>query len=111
MRYEGVVEHEKLLDRMVQAKAILIASRDEPLPLVAIEAFMLGKPCIISNSCGIATYCNNKNAIFFESGNAEELANVLGKLLRGEFDLKSLSTGARQLFEDEFKVFDSRKFY
>lgn len=111
LRYEGVVEHEKLLDRMVQAKAILIASRDEPLSLVAIEAFMLGKPCIISNSCGIATYCNNKNAIFFESGNAEELANVLGKLLRGEFDLKSLSTGARQLFEDEFKVFDSRKFY
>ena len=42
-------------------------------PLTLIEAMSMGKICIVSDSIGFRTYCNEKNSILFKSGDVEEL--------------------------------------
>ena len=42
-------------------------------PLTLIESMASGTICIVSDSIGFITYCNDKNSIIFKSGDVEDL--------------------------------------
>ncbi len=66
-------------------------SQIEGGPLTLIEAMSMGKICIVSDSIGFITYCNEKNSIIFKSGDTNDL-------------LKSISIGANLSKEDKENI-------
>ena len=109
------VPHESMLDRMKQADYLIIPSRKEPMPTVAVEAMMLGRPCIISDICGVTDWLENgKNALFFKAERADELAERIRNAINmDETVYSNLARSGRAIYEKEFSedVFRERIAY
>ena len=58
--YLGELSREKIFDLYSKTDVIIIPSRRDSLPLVATEAMMLKKPCIISDAIGTMGYVRHK---------------------------------------------------
>ena len=75
------------------------------MPLVATEAMMLKKPCIISDAIGTMGYVRNKyNALVFQSENSEELACMISWCLENKEELKIIAENARKTYEAWFTL-------
>ena len=78
-------------------------SREDPCPLVVIDAFMHSVPVIISDHVGQKELITNgDNGYIFESKNVSELASVLEKIIINKDNLSELQQKSRQLFENNF---------
>jgi len=64
-------------DYMVNAKAVLLSSNYEGLPLSLLEAMALHVPIITTKYDGYEEYFNNQNAILVERNSEEDLARAL----------------------------------
>lgn len=82
---------------------LLCPSREDPYPLVVIDALMHGCPVVISDHVGQKDLIKNgTNGYVFESENAQELAQVLQKILLSDA-LEKMSLAARKTY---LKYFD-----
>jgi glycosyltransferase involved in cell wall biosynthesis len=113
VRIRGSVTHDKMLKVIAEADYIIIPSRKEPMPTVAVEAMMLGTPCIISNVCGVTYYMENeKNALIFNAGDPLSLSKRLerGIEIAGKEEYEMMRKAAREKYEVEFEdsVFEER---
>lgn len=117
-RYEEVscqdaVAHAEMLRIIGEADYLIVPSRKEPMPTVAVEAMMMGTPCIISDICGITHYLKDgKDAVFFRSESVESLAGQIEKALVMPDDERytEMAAAARLVYEREFTtaVFEER---
>lgn len=74
----GIYDHIQMQEAYRMADIVVIPSRQETLSLVAMEALMYGKTCIISDVCGITNYLQDKeDSIFFTAGNIDSLRQAL----------------------------------
>lgn len=64
VRIWGTMPHEELEKLYSQITAVVVPSRDDILPIVAVEAMMNYKGCIISENNDIAHYVHENNAGF-----------------------------------------------
>ncbi len=72
------IPHDEMLKVIAKSDYVIIPSRKEPMPTVAVEAMMLRTPCIISDICGVADFLKDgESAIFFESENAGMLSSCI----------------------------------
>lgn len=98
----GREEIDKLLD---QSDILVCPSREDPMPTVAAEAMMHGVPCLISDTTGTAKYLRNSvDGIVFQSGNTEQLREILCKCMKGSYNLEQMGKNARQIFENHFSM-------
>lgn len=62
-------------------------------------------PCLISNTTGTARYLRDDlDGIVFQSGNAEQLGDVLSKCIQGYYDLERMGRNARRVYEKYFSM-------
>jgi glycosyltransferase involved in cell wall biosynthesis len=54
LRWEGPLPPSRTLERMGQASALVLPSVDEPYPMSVLEAMSVGRPVVITTSCGLA---------------------------------------------------------
>ena len=54
IEYLGLLSHRDLLALIAASDVLVCCSRDEPFPLVVLEAAMLGRPSIVSTNVGTA---------------------------------------------------------
>lgn len=109
--YLGELSRENLFEVYSATDIVIIPSRRDSLPLVATEAMMLKKPCVISDTTGTAKYIRHKyNGLIFESENREELAEMIGWCLKNKEELKQIAENARKTYETWFtmKIFGER---
>lgn len=103
--YLGELSREKLFEAYSGTDIVIIPSRRDSLPLVATEAMMLKKPCIISDATGTARYIKHKiNGLVFESENKEELAERICWCLKNKDSLKLIAENARKTYEEWFTM-------
>lgn len=84
---------------------VVVASRQETVSLVAVEAMMMGKVCIVSDHTGIAEYIEHgKNGFVFRSENVEELKEQMLWCYEHQECLKEIGENARKTYEDNFSM-------
>lgn len=83
----------------------VIASREETMSMVATEAMMLGKPCIISDVSGMAAYVKDyRNGFKFEADNVKELVKRMRWCMNNTEMLKKIGEEARATYESNFSM-------
>lgn len=84
---------------------VVVASRSETLSMVAVEAMMMGKVCIVSDQTGIAEYMEQgKNGFVFCSENVEELKELMLWCYLHRERLKEIGENARRTYEQNFTM-------
>lgn len=77
----------------------VVPSRDDPAPLVVLEASMLEKVSIISKNTGSNFIFNNSiNGFIFDTGNSEQLKNIMMKIIDDPKILESMGKEARKMY-------------
>lgn len=93
-------EYEKM---MAEFDAIIVSSRDDPLPLVAIDAMSLGKPLIISSSTGTSHYLtHNCSALIAEQNSSEEISRLIMDLAASSDMRSKIGQGGRLIYQKYF---------
>ncbi len=101
--YLGELSRKRLFELYSETDVVIIPSRRDSLPLVATEAMMMKRPCIISDTIGTAKYIRQKyNGLVFENENREELAKTICWCLENQSTLKEIAEHARQTYETWF---------
>ena len=123
------VPHDVMLRIIAGSDYMVIPSRKEPMPTVAVEAMMLGTPCIISDICGVTDFLKDgESALFFPAGDDEKLTEVIEsavsnisseiyenisiqarQVYENNFGLETFQSGIHELFESEHAESASRK--
>lgn len=97
------MKHEKIMQLIFDSTAVLVPSRDDPLPVTATEALILGKPCIVSTHTGTASYIEDGiNGLLFENENYDELMQKMVLVLNDAELSKKIGQNGRKLYEKEF---------
>ena len=103
--YMGELSREKIFELYRQADAVIVPSRRESMSLVTTEAMMLKKPCVISDSIGMARYVIHKiNGLVFKNEDAVELASLISWCLENGEELEKLGENARKTYEKWFTM-------
>jgi glycosyltransferase involved in cell wall biosynthesis len=101
----GEVNHNKCLRQMAASDIILVPSRDDPLPFVTLDALWLGKTLVCSAATGTSTYLQEgKSGLILRENTPEEIGSVLARLINDRQLRKTLGTGARRVYEQNFTV-------
>ena len=97
--------HEKILEMYGKVDALVVPSREETLSIVAIEAMMMGVPCILADKLGVSYYVKDEeNALLFENGSASNLMDRLHEVIDNQELLSPIGRKGRFLYEKEFAM-------
>lgn len=96
----------KEMDEMYQCiDVVVVPSIYDSLPIVATEAMMNGKVCIVSDSAGTAQYITpGENGFVFSNNNGDELREKLEWCIENKNKLKEIGERARKIFEENFTL-------
>lgn len=101
----GLVDREEIDTLLERSDVLVCPSREDPMPTVAAEAMMHGLPCLISDTTGTVQYIGDGiDSIVFQSGNAEQLREMLRRCIRGSYNLKEMGRNARGVYEKYFSM-------
>ncbi|MEH2946869.1 glycosyltransferase family 4 protein [Lachnospiraceae bacterium 56-18] len=101
----GLVDREEIDTLLDRSDVLVCPSREDPMPTVAAEAMMHGLPCLISDTTGTVQYIGDGiDSIVFQSGNAEQLREMLRRCIRGSYNLKEMGRNARGVYEKYFSM-------
>lgn len=97
--YSEMKEMYQILDVLV------VASKEETVSMVAVEAMMMGKVCIVSNHTGVAEYIEQgENGFVFQSGNVDELKKYMLWCYMNKKQLRRIGKNARETYEQYFSM-------
>lgn len=97
----GVVVNRNELNILYSnADVVVIPSRDESCSLVVLEATMMGKPVIISESVGAKYMVSDKNGWIINNDDSYALRILMESIIDKKYDLKSMGLCARMSYMD-----------
>ena len=95
--------HDEILKLYEEVDAVVVPSREESLSLVAIEAMMMGLPCILSDRVGVASYVHDgESGLVFASEDFYDLAGRIRLLLNEPNKAKKMGRAGRKIYEANF---------
>ena len=114
VKYKGSLAPSEVQDVLLQSSLLVLPSKNEPFPMVVLEALSVGTPVLIMPSCGIATIIKNELpelvtesedeqslflafAHFFNKGFSEKDRSIYRKFCRQFFDIEQIA-GALESF-------------
>jgi glycosyltransferase involved in cell wall biosynthesis len=109
-RDQGEVPKDQAMALIRGCDVLVVPSRDEVTPMVILEAMAAGKPVIASRTCGIPEMIvDGETGLLFETGNAPQLASLLGQLGRDPDLRRELGANARQRQRQFWTLAQSRQ--
>lgn len=93
--YHGVILDEQIYDLYQYCDVVVIPSRDESCSLVALEASMMGMPCIISENVGARYMIDSENGWIVKTEDVEALSLIFHNIIVNKYDLVSMGRKAR----------------
>jgi glycosyltransferase involved in cell wall biosynthesis len=102
---DGMLPLEAVAPALGDAKVGLVPHRDGPimkwaLPTKLMEYIALGIPAVVSRTWAITQYFDDSMVMFFEPGNADDLAHCILKLYRDPDLRRSLARNAQKFLEE-----------
>ena len=99
------MSRDKLYNEYIKTDVLVVASTDDPMPVVATESLMLGNICLCSDSTGTSYYIENKKSGFvFKSGDVEDLAEKIEYIVKHKSDLYKIKENGRLIYEHNFDM-------
>ena len=93
-----------------EVDVLVVTAMQETMSLVATEAMMLGKPCIVCDVAGMAEFIRNgENGFVYETGNSEELAKQMNFCFEHKDALRAIGEKARSTYIQFFTMEDFGK--
>lgn len=104
IEFLGEVKNEEKWRLMGEAKAFIMASRDEDFGITPVEAMACGTPVIAFKSGGVKeTVEEGKTGIFFEKNTAEDLNTAIKKFQKTKFDSSEIRKHAQKFSTERFR--------
>lgn len=101
----GECDHDQCLRLMKDCDIVVCPSRDDPFPVVLVEATCLSKPCIVSSHTGFAELITDgADGYVFENEDVQQLAKKIAGILLDPQQLTGVGLAARQLYEDHMTM-------
>ncbi len=101
----GEMTHKEIMESNKDIDVFIISSREETMSMVATEAMMLERTCIISDSSGMADYINEYvNGMVFSTEKSEALAEKIMWCMNHRDKLKEMGMRARETYETYFSM-------
>ena len=102
----GSKEHSQLRELYNISDVLVLPSRKEALPLVAIEALACGTPAVVTNQSGMSDIINKDVGLTFELDNEKMLAEKINLILHKQikFDKSIISNYAKENYSDELLI-------
>lgn len=109
----GSKEHNELRELYNIADVLVLPSRKEALPLVALEAMACGTPAIVTNLYGMDEIITKEVGLIFEMDNYKMLAEKINLILNKEieFDKNEISKYASQNYSEDLLINKLLKLY
>ena len=105
IKYLGSVPHKELMNLYADIDVVLCPSRDDPMPIVCTEAFILEKTVIVSENTGTAGFIENKqNGFLIPSEDEKALAEAMIYTVEHKKELPAIGKRARKIYEDRFTI-------
>jgi O-antigen biosynthesis protein len=99
------IPYERYVEEMIASDAILIASRDDTLPFVSIDALGAGKLLMCTNTTGTSSYIQHGISGFIsKSADAQSIADMLREVIDRSAELPSIAENGRTVFNIEFSI-------
>jgi glycosyltransferase involved in cell wall biosynthesis len=111
IKVTGERDHAQCLDLMRRSDVVVCPSRDDPFPVVIVEALSLGKPCIVSSHTGFAELMTDSiNGFVIPNEDSKALAMKIQQALRQPALLAAMGKAAHQLYREylTMEVFEER---
>ena len=74
IRREGALDPTETLDRLRDCAIYVLPAVNEPFPMSVLEAMSVGKPVIVTETCGLATFIQQTNSGLVVDDSTESLA-------------------------------------
>lgn len=105
VRMIGELSRSKMRIYYSQIDIVVISSREETMSIVATEAMMLGKVCILANTIGMADYVRDGyDGLLFPTGDTKELAQKMIWCMENREELKRIGENARKTYQSKFTL-------
>ncbi|MDN4645142.1 glycosyltransferase [Arthrobacter sp. PsM3] len=104
LRWEGALSPEDTTSRINRSTIYVLPSVDEPFPMSVLEALSLGKPVVVTDSCGLAAAITEASAGTVIDSSLESLVVSIDRLLANPDYRKSVGVRARVLAEQKFSM-------
>ncbi len=96
---------ENAADFLTQADALIISSRQEGMPIVALEALSMGVPVITTPVGGMPDIVNDRNGLISESLQVTSFKRTIEVFLKMPMaHKKALGKGAQKAFLDHYEI-------
>lgn len=100
--WEGATPPEQALERLEQASIYVLPSINEPFPMSVLEAMSLGKPVVVTDTCGLATEILNANAGLVVNDSQGELEAAVSSLIEDASAREAMGRNAYNLAHNTF---------
>lgn len=101
---EGPLGPEQTLARIARSDFFVLPSIDEPFGMAAVEAMSVGKPVVVTTSCGLADDVRAHSAGLVVGSGREELRDAMERLVSDGALRRRLGANGRRLVEDRFTM-------
>lgn len=102
--WEGPLPPDQTQERMRQCSVYALPSINEPFPMSVLEAMALGKPVVITRSCGLADIIESSCSGIVVGEHPEEFIEALRTLLSDAEQREAMGQAARQAAAELFSM-------
>lgn len=102
LRWEGAISPERTAERISRCDIYVLPSINEPFPMSVLEALALGRPTVITNSCGLAPTIAENEAGLVAEITTDSLVHSVRRLLSDSALRAQVSRAALDLARHEF---------
>lgn len=102
--WTGGLAPQRTLDRLRQASISVLPSINEPYPMSVLEAMSVGRPVVITDTCGLAEFVRSHDAGIVVNDSIEELTAAIGALLADPDAAAAKGARGRQAVRTELSM-------
>jgi glycosyltransferase involved in cell wall biosynthesis len=104
LRWEGALSPEDTTARISRSAIYVLPSVDEPFPMSVLEALSLGKPVVVTDSCGLSAAITEAGAGTVIDSGMESLVSSVEHLLADSAYRNAVGGRAKILAEQKFSM-------
>ncbi|MGH7567195.1 MAG: glycosyltransferase family 4 protein [Gemmatimonadota bacterium] len=103
--FEGWISPDRVCSRMAEATVVVLPSRQEGLPVVAIEAAWSGRPVVAADVSGMAeVVAPGKTGLLVPAGDGDALARAIDEIVSDRELARRMGIEARRLATERFSL-------
>ncbi len=102
--WEGSLSPEETLQRMRQCAIYVLPSVDEPYPMTVLESLSIGRPVVVTDTCGLAGFVSGHDAGMVSDATIEDLTEAIASLLADPVAAAAKGTNGRAAVRRELSM-------